>query len=64
MKGHPAHPATGALVAEAIRRAVAASGLPEGVFSMLFGDGRTIAVDLELIDGVLAFRSADEASAS
>jgi NADP-dependent aldehyde dehydrogenase len=31
VKGHPAHPETGALVAAAIARAVAACGLPEGV---------------------------------
>jgi alpha-ketoglutaric semialdehyde dehydrogenase len=37
VKGHPAHPATGALVADAIRRAVAASGLPDGVFQHLVG---------------------------
>jgi NADP-dependent aldehyde dehydrogenase len=30
VKGHPAHPETGALVAAAIARAVAACGLPEG----------------------------------
>ncbi|MGK2908467.1 MAG: aldehyde dehydrogenase (NADP(+)) [Sphingobium sp.] len=39
VKGHPAHPATGALVADAIHRAVAASGLPAGVFSHLVGPG-------------------------
>lgn len=37
VKGHPAHPATGALVADAISRAVAASGLPAGVFGHLSG---------------------------
>lgn len=37
VKGHPAHPATGELVARAIRSAVAACGLPEGVFSFLPG---------------------------
>nr|WP_301287141.1 aldehyde dehydrogenase (NADP(+)) [Sphingobium sp. OAS761] len=35
VKGHPAHPGTSELVAGAIARAVAASGLPEGVFSLL-----------------------------
>ncbi|HEU0066034.1 MAG TPA: aldehyde dehydrogenase (NADP(+)) [Sphingomonas sp.] len=39
VKGHPAHPQTGALVAGAIRAAVAACGLPEGVFSHLVGPG-------------------------
>jgi alpha-ketoglutaric semialdehyde dehydrogenase len=37
VKGHPAHPGTGELVARAIRDAVAACGLPEGVFSYLPG---------------------------
>ena len=39
VKGHPAHPETGALVADAIRRAVTASGLPDGVFGHLVGPG-------------------------
>jgi 2,5-dioxopentanoate dehydrogenase len=37
VKGHPAHPGTGELVARAIQQAVAACGLPEGVFSYLPG---------------------------
>jgi NADP-dependent aldehyde dehydrogenase len=37
VKGHPAHPGTGELVARAIRDAVAACGLPEGTFSYLPG---------------------------
>jgi NADP-dependent aldehyde dehydrogenase len=37
VKGHPAHPGTGELVARAVRDAVAACGLPEGVFSYLPG---------------------------
>lgn len=37
VKGHPAHPGTGELVARAIQRAVAKHGLPEGVFSYLPG---------------------------
>ncbi|BAK66496.1 alpha-ketoglutaric semialdehyde dehydrogenase [Sphingobium sp. SYK-6] len=36
-KGHPAHPATGELVARAIQSAVSDCGLPEGVFSYLPG---------------------------
>ncbi len=42
VKGHPAHPGTGELVARAIRRAVAACGLPEGVFSYLPGVGNEL----------------------
>lgn len=37
VKGHPAHPGTGELVARAIRAAVAKAGLPAGVFSYLPG---------------------------
>src|SRR6187431_1607778 len=39
VKGHPAHPVTGTLVARAISRAVERSGLPQGTFSFLLGDG-------------------------
>jgi alpha-ketoglutaric semialdehyde dehydrogenase len=46
VKGHPAHPQTGALVAEAIRKAVAACGLPEGVFSHLVGPGNDLGTAL------------------
>jgi NADP-dependent aldehyde dehydrogenase len=42
VKAHSAHPGTSELVGKAVQAAVAASGLPEGVFSMLHGDGRTI----------------------
>ena len=38
VKGHPAHPGTGELVARAIARAVDKAGLPAGVFSYLPGD--------------------------
>jgi NADP-dependent aldehyde dehydrogenase len=37
VKGHPAHPITGSLVAGAIAGAVADAGLPEGVFQHLVG---------------------------
>ncbi|WP_408590186.1 aldehyde dehydrogenase (NADP(+)) [Novosphingobium sp.] len=37
VKGHPAHPGTGELVARAVRSAVQACGLPEGVYSYLPG---------------------------
>ncbi|MFN3819883.1 aldehyde dehydrogenase (NADP(+)) [Blastomonas sp.] len=38
VKGHPAHPGTGELVARAIQQAVAACGLPAGTFSYLPGE--------------------------
>ena len=37
VKGHPAHPGTSELVADAITAAVAEAGLPGGVFSLLNG---------------------------
>jgi alpha-ketoglutaric semialdehyde dehydrogenase len=39
VKAHPAHPGTSEMVGRAIQAAVAESGLPEGVFSLLFGIG-------------------------
>jgi 2,5-dioxopentanoate dehydrogenase len=39
VKAHPAHPGTSELVGQAVRSAVAACDLPEGVFSLLFGTG-------------------------
>ncbi len=46
VKGHPAHPDTGALAAGAIARAVAACGLPEGVFGHLVGPGNELGAAL------------------
>ncbi|WP_298191222.1 aldehyde dehydrogenase (NADP(+)) [Novosphingobium sp.] len=46
VKGHPAHPETGALVAGAIARAVAACGLPEGVFRHLTGPSNELGAAL------------------
>ena len=42
VKAHAAHPGTSELGGKAVQAAVKAAGLPEGVFSMLHGDGRTI----------------------
>jgi alpha-ketoglutaric semialdehyde dehydrogenase len=39
VKAHPAHPGTSEMVGCAIQAAVAESGMPEGVFSLLFGVG-------------------------
>jgi len=41
-KAHPAHPGTSELVGRAIQKAVADSGLPEGVFSLIFDSGYEI----------------------
>ena len=46
VKAHAAHPGTSELVAKAIRSAVAACGLPEGVFSMLFASGTAVGQSL------------------
>ena len=42
VKAHPAHPGTSELVGHAVLAAVAACGLPEGVFSLLFGAGTAL----------------------
>lgn len=42
VKGHPAHPGTSELVGRAIRAAVAKSGLPEGVFSLVTGTSNAL----------------------
>lgn len=46
VKAHRAHPGTSELVAGAITRAVAACGLPGGVFSLIHGGGATIGIAL------------------
>ncbi|MCJ2048604.1 aldehyde dehydrogenase (NADP(+)) [Methylobacterium sp. J-070] len=46
VKGHPAHPGTGELVARAVRAAVAACGLHEGVFSYLPGPSTALGTAL------------------
>lgn len=39
VKGHPAHPRLSEIVASCILEAAAGTGMPEGVFSLLFDDG-------------------------
>ena len=46
VKAHAAHPGTSELVGRAIRESVQDSGLPEGVFSLLFGAGARIGAAL------------------
>jgi alpha-ketoglutaric semialdehyde dehydrogenase len=46
VKAHGAHLGTSELVGRAVQRAVAECSLPEGVFSMVYGDGRTIGQQL------------------
>lgn len=42
VKAHGAHLGTAELVGKAVQKAVASNNLPEGTFSMLFGEGRQI----------------------
>ena len=42
VKAHNAHPGTAELVGRAVQRAVARCGMPEGVFSLLYGAGSDI----------------------
>jgi len=42
VKAHSAHPGTSQLVGEAVRNSVRACGLPEGVFSLIFGAGTSV----------------------
>jgi acyl-CoA reductase-like NAD-dependent aldehyde dehydrogenase len=46
VKGHPAHPATSELAARALVNAVASTGMPPGVFSLLQSTHNDIAVAL------------------
>ncbi|WP_172118849.1 aldehyde dehydrogenase (NADP(+)) [Halomonas hibernica] len=46
VKAHSAHPGTSELVGRAVQKAVSKCGLPEGVFSMLFGSGRDVGAAL------------------
>ncbi|SEB11909.1 aldehyde dehydrogenase (NADP(+)) [Pedobacter hartonius] len=46
VKAHAAHPGTSALVASAIQKAVISTGMPPGVFSMLFDNGFEIGASL------------------
>lgn len=46
VKGHPAHPGAGELVAQAILAAVAAQGMPDGVFSYLPGHSNELGAAL------------------
>ncbi|MBC2665997.1 aldehyde dehydrogenase (NADP(+)) [Novosphingobium flavum] len=46
VKAHQAHPGTSLLAGEAIQEAVAKCGLPEGVFSLVYGPGNEIGTAL------------------
>ena len=42
VKGHPAHPGTGEIVAEAIAAAIDRTGMPKGTFSFIHGDSHEV----------------------
>ena len=46
VKGHPAHPGTGELVADAIHAAIQETGMPAGVFSFIHGDSHAVGAAL------------------
>ena len=46
VKAHHAHPGTAELVGLAIQKAAAATNMPEGIFSLLYGPGRSTGIDL------------------
>ena len=46
VKAHAAHPGTSELVGRCIQEAVRECGLPEGVFSLLFGSGSQVGTRL------------------
>jgi len=45
-KAHSAHPATSELVGKAIQKAAQKTNMPDGVFSLLFGDGSKVGTQL------------------
>jgi len=54
VKAHPAHPGTSELVGRAVQKAVKESGLPGGVFSLLFDAGIEVGVSLVKHPGIKA----------
>ncbi|KRW97561.1 aldehyde dehydrogenase (NADP(+)) [Paracoccus sp. MKU1] len=46
VKGHPAHPGTGEIVAEAILAAIRATGMPAGTFGFIHGDRHEVGAAL------------------
>jgi len=54
VKAHEAHPDTSRLVGGVIRQALDGLGLPEGVFTLLFGPGRTLGQALVAHPGIKA----------
>jgi NADP-dependent aldehyde dehydrogenase len=44
VKAHSSHPGVAEIVGQAVQRAARATGMPEGVFSLLYGGGRDVGV--------------------
>ena len=42
VKAHSSHPGTAELIARAVQKAAKITGMPDGVFSLLFGGGRSV----------------------
>ncbi|HEX7000434.1 MAG TPA: aldehyde dehydrogenase (NADP(+)) [Trueperaceae bacterium] len=53
-KAHPSHPGTSAIVAEAVLRAADVSGMPDGVFAIVFDDGIEVGEALVRHPGIKA----------
>jgi len=54
VKAHSSHPGTAELVARAVQKAAQKTDMPEGVFSLLFGGGRTVGSALVSHPGIKA----------
>ena len=54
VKAHSAHPGTSALIGSAIMKAAEITGMPDGVFSLLFGSGKVVGQSLIANPGVKA----------
>jgi NADP-dependent aldehyde dehydrogenase len=54
VKAHPSHPGTSELVGRAVAEAAQEADLPEGVFSLLFGDGHQVGAQLVQLPAVQA----------
>lgn len=49
VKGHPAHPGTGEIIAEAIHAAIKKCGMPAGVFSLIQDSGESFVIGKALV---------------
>ena len=54
VKAHPAHLVTSSLIGKAINKAAIATEMPDGVFSLLFGDGPVLGAQLVKHPGIKA----------